>query len=264
MDVAQIRHLFTEQVRRGTAEDGTGSEVTATPHFVRWAAAGDVGWSEVSWSNLEESTVDEVIDEQLAYFSSREQSFVWRVFEDDGPSDLGSRLERAGFKFDGNSQLMVAPVDEVPATVAVPLGVTLSSESDARGIDRLIEVHESVFGIDHSQLRRSIRMQLARVPGSNELVVAMVDGQPIASSRVQFLPDRQFATLWGGSTLPEWRGKGLYRAMVAHRARSAARRGYSYLSVTASKESRPILERLSFTPLGSVSTYAWTPHAASN
>jgi hypothetical protein len=175
------------------------------------------------------------------------------------PKDLCSRLERAGFRHDYTSELMIAKVADVLTDVDLPPGVSLFTENGPVGIDRLIEVHERVFGTDHSQLRRSLLAQFSSSPWLSELVVAMAEGGPVASSRVEFLPARDFASLWGGSTLLEWRGSGLFRAMVAHRAREAAKRGYQYLYVTASSESRPILERISFESLGPILTYAWQP-----
>jgi GNAT superfamily N-acetyltransferase len=263
-DLVRVRQLFTEQVRQGTASDGTGTVVAATPHVVRWSAIGDVGWSEVAWSNLDESNANAEIAAQIEYFSNRGQSFAWRVYDADRPTDLGSRLERAGLKREYRSELMVAAVADVPQGVSLPDGVTLAVDNDEIGIDRLIEVHESVFGSDHSGLRRSLRAQLVNAPQLRELVVVMANGEPISSSRIEFLPDRQFASLWGGSTLPEWRGKGLFRAMVAHRAGAAALRGYEYLYVTASSQSRPILERMGFSPLDAVFTYMWQVTPASS
>jgi GNAT superfamily N-acetyltransferase len=208
---------------------------------------------------LDASDADEEIANQIDYFSSRGLSFVWRVYDTDLPSDLVSRLERAGFHLDSTSELMIAEVTDVVMDVDLPTDVYLSTENGQIAIDRLIEVHEKVFGIDHSQLRRSLLAQFSSSPELSELVVAMTHDGPIASSRVEFLPDREFASLWGGSTLPEWRGKGLFQAMVAHRAREAAKRGYTYIYVTASAESRPILERISFDSFGRVWTYRWQP-----
>ncbi|MFD4043109.1 GNAT family N-acetyltransferase, partial [Streptomyces sp. NPDC058605] len=67
------------------------------------------------------------------------------------------------------------------------------------------------------------------------------------------------AGLWGGGTVEGWRGRGLYRALVAHRARAAADRGYRYLQVDAMSTSRPILERLGFEPLTTTTPYLYTP-----
>lgn len=212
---------------------------------------------------MDESDADDEIAKQIEYFSSRDLSFVWRVYDSDLPKDLPSRLERAGFRHDYTSELMIAKLASVPMDVDLPPGVSLSTENGPTGIDRLIEVHERVFGTDHSQLRRSLLAQFSSSPWLSELVVAMDEDGPVASSRVEFLPDRDFASLWGGSTLPDWRGMGLFRAMVAHRAREAAKRGYTYLYVTASPESRPILERISFESLGPVLTYMWQPPTSS-
>jgi GNAT superfamily N-acetyltransferase len=93
------------------------------------------------------------------------------------------------------------------------------------------------------------------------MVVAMAGDDPVSSARVDFLANRDFARLWGGSTLPAWRGKGIYRALVAYRAELAAARGYRFLPVDASSQSRPILERLGFAAVASVTRYLWTPPA---
>jgi GNAT superfamily N-acetyltransferase len=81
------------------------------------------------------------------------------------------------------------------------------------------------------------------------LYVAYADGRPVASARAEFPPGRSFAGLWGGGTISEYRGRGIYRALVQARAEEARRRGYRYLRVDARDTSRPILERLGFIAL---------------
>ncbi|HVB27523.1 MAG TPA: GNAT family N-acetyltransferase, partial [Mycobacteriales bacterium] len=78
-------------------------------------------------------------------------------------------------------------------------------------------------------------------------------------ARIEFLPGRDFASLWGGGTLPAWRRRGIYRALVAHRAQLAAARGYRFLQVDASAQSRPVLERLGFASLAVTTPFAWSP-----
>jgi len=46
---------------------------------------------------------------------------------------------------------------------------------------------------------------------------------------------------------------------LARRAQLAADRGYRYLQVDASEESRPILERLGFQAITTRTMYVWTP-----
>jgi GNAT superfamily N-acetyltransferase len=80
----------------------------------------------------------------------------------------------------------------------------------------------------------------------------------VCAARINFLPGTDFAGLWGGGTLPAWRGRGIYRALVAYRARLAAERGYRYLDVDASADSEPILRRLGFRRLARTTPYVWT------
>ena len=87
----------------------------------------------------------------------------------------------------------------------------------------------------------------------------MAGDEPVCAARVEFLPGTEFAGLWGGGTLPQWRRRGIYRALVRYRAELAARRGYKYLTVDASEDSRPILEKVGFTRLAITTPYIWTP-----
>jgi GNAT superfamily N-acetyltransferase len=93
------------------------------------------------------------------------------------------------------------------------------------------------------------------------MVLAMAGDQPVCSARIEFLPGTSFASLWGGGTLPGWRGQGIYRALVAFRAQLAADRGYRYLYVDASPDSQPILARLGFSRLARTTPYVWDPEA---
>ena len=80
-------------------------------------------------------------------------------------------------------------------------------------------------------------------------MVAYVDGQPVSGGRVDLEPGVDFAGMFGGVTLPEFRGRGLYRATVARRAELAREAGYRWLYVDALPTSRPILERVGFVAL---------------
>ena len=71
-----------------------------------------------------------------------------------------------------------------------------------------------------------------------------------------------FAYLAGGSTLEAWRGRGIYRALVAVRAQRAAARGTRYLIVDASDDSAPILRRLGFRAVTTTTPYVWAPGAS--
>jgi hypothetical protein len=87
-------------------------------------------------------------------------------------------------------------------------------------------------------------------PGVPEPFLAWLGGRPVATGFSVHGP--KGALLIGGSTLPDARGRGAYRALVRARWDAAAARGTPLLVVEAVAMSRAILERLGFTPLGEI------------
>jgi hypothetical protein len=262
LDLLRTRQAYDTQVRRSSDADGTGATVVATPRIVRWAAVDGHGWSGITWSDLRGDDVDKAVAEQVAYFSARRQRFEWKLYDYDEPVDLSAHLLAAGFTPEEDESLMVAEVAAVPSDVRLPDCVRLVPVTDEAGIGLLIDVHERVFGTDHSQLRRSLVVQLGAAPSATAMVVAIAGSEPVSSGRIEFLPRRDFASLWGGGTVAHWRKRGIYRALVAYRAQLASDRGYRYLQVDASAQSRPILEQLGFVALASTTPYVWEPSAA--
>jgi len=265
LDHAAVLAEFDAQVRRGTEPEGSGSLAERVGPVVRWTAACGSCWSGIAWSDLDPGTADEGIADQLRFFGARGERFEWKLYSYDRPADLGQRLLAAGFVPGDAEALMVAEVaglvggSPTQAGIRLPDGVRLVPVTDEAGIGRLIEVHDRVFGTDLAQLRRSLTAQLRDSPRSIAMVVAMAGDEPVCSARVDFYAGSEFAGLYGGGTLPQWRGRGIYRALVVYRAQLAAARGYKYLQVDASPESRPILERLGFACLALTTPYTWSP-----
>ena len=239
--------------------DGSGARAEQVGRVLRLVAADDRGWSAVVWSDLDESTADAAIDEQVSYFAELGRTFEWKHYAYDRPADLPRRLRAAGFEPEAEETLMLAEIADLGTDEAVPAGVRLVQVSDAPGIDLLVRVHEQVFGMDHPWLRQALLAQLAAAPGQVAAIVALAGDEPVCAGRVEFHEGTDFASLWGGGTLPRWRGRGIFRALVAHRAELAAKRGFRYLLVDASAQSRPILERLGFIALTTTTPYVRHP-----
>ena len=261
-DHAAILSDFDEQVRRGLRPDGSGAVGERAGPVVRWKTAGGEGWSGIVWSDLDAGTADGVIADQVRFFAERGEPFEWKLYSYDRPTDLDQRLLAAGFLAEDPESLMMADTSEIAgldgSSVSVPDGVRLVPVTDEAGIDLMIEVHDRVFGPD-PELRGRLSAQLSNPSAATVLMLAMAGDEPVCSARVEFGAGTDFAGLWGGGTLPQWRGRGIYRAMVSYRARLAATRGYRYLQVDASAQSRPILERLGFDCLATTTPYVWSP-----
>ena len=108
-------------------------------------------------------------------------------------------------------------------------------------------------------LAESLAAELEAGPEALTILIAEAGATVACAAWVRFASGTAFATLWGGSTLPAWRGRGIYRALVAQRANLAAARGFRYLQVDASDASRPILERLGFVPVTTTTPFIWMP-----
>ncbi|MEV3987921.1 GNAT family N-acetyltransferase [Streptomyces sp. NPDC049837] len=262
MDHQTVLALFDRQMRRDAGPDGPGSTVERVGDVVRQTGPAH-GWNGVLWSDLDATRADEAIAGQVRHFASLGRAFEWKLYAHDRPADLGERLRAAGFVAEPEEALMVAETTGLDGLDGIgtepPEGVEIRAVTDRAGVDLVTEVHERAFGTDAAPLRRRLLDQLAARPDTVAAVVALAGGRPVSSARLELPPGTAFAGLWGGGTVPEWRGRGIYRALVGHRARLAAGRGYRYVQVDASDRSRPILRRLGFTRLSTTTPYVYEP-----
>ncbi|MFC4496435.1 GNAT family N-acetyltransferase [Streptomyces ovatisporus] len=256
---------YDRQMRRNAAPEGPGARVEQVGGVVRQCGANAdwSGWTGVLWSDLDEATAGPAIAAQISYFTAGGREFEWKLYAHDRPGDLAGRLQAAGFSPGDDETLMIAEASELSADAELPRGVRLREVTDPADVRLVTDVHEKAFGTDDPQLRARLRTQLAECPGSLAAVVVMAGEEPVCAARLELPPERSFAGLWGGGTVPGWRGRGLYRALVAYRVGVAVRRGYRYVQVDASSDSRPILQRLGFVPLSTTTPYTYRPRVRS-
>ncbi|MFJ9243427.1 GNAT family N-acetyltransferase [Streptomyces sp. NPDC101776] len=259
MDLVAVLALHDRELRERVRPDGPGARVERVGGVVRHVAADAHGWNGVVWSDLDATDADAAIAEQIAYFTGLGRDFEWKLYGHDLPTDLGERLTAAGFTPEPQEALMIGEVAALTLDAELPDGVRLLTATDRAGIDLLADVHEQAFGTDSARLRARLLDQLAADPDSLVAVVALAGDEAVSAARMELVPGTDFVGLWGGGTVKAWRGRGIYRALIAHRARIAADRGYRYLQVDASDESRPILERLGFARLTTTTPYVYEP-----
>lgn len=256
MDITALRTLYDRQRRIGAHPDGPGCRVERDGLVVRHEGPS-YAWNGVLWSGLGPQDADAAIAAEIRHFRAAGHSFEWTLYEHDGPADLADRLLAAGFTAEEPETLMVAEAATLPAAVDLPAGVELHPVTDEAGVRMMAEVHDRAFGTDGSAYVSRLLDQLASAPDSVAAVVAVADGVPVSSARLDLPEGSDFAGLYGGGTVAEWRGKGLYRALVSHRARTAIARGYRYVQVDAAPTSRPILKRLGFAELTTMTPYVY-------
>ncbi|MGY0489678.1 GNAT family N-acetyltransferase [Streptomyces sp. WG-D5] len=261
MDITAVRDLFDRQMRREAGPDEPGARVERDGAVLRHIGPAE-GWNGVLWSDLDEGTADAAIAGQVRFFGGLGRAFEWKTYGHDRPADLPDRLKAAGFEAEEPETLLVAETAALPVDAAPPEGVRLLPVTDEAHVELVERVHERAFDGGRSVIGHQVRAQLAQDPATVPAVVALHGDEPVSAARMELHPGTAFASLWGGGTVPEWRGRGIYRSLVAFRVRIAAERGFPYVQTDASPYSRPILERLGFTVLGTTTPYVWAPPAA--
>ena len=230
--------------------------------LLRTIGFGNRGWLEYrDLGGLDRDDLDALIERQVRVFAERGEQVEWKLHGHDRPADLPERLRAAGFVPEETETVVIGRVEEIGVELALPEGVVIREVRERGDLAGIQQLEESVWDEDHSWLD-DLAAERAADPDGLRIFVAQAGDLIVSAGWIRFPPGTEFATLWGGATLPAWRGRGIYRALVARRARLAAERGRRYIEVDASDDSRPILERLGFVPVTTTTPWVWSPPAA--
>jgi GNAT superfamily N-acetyltransferase len=251
----QLREPFAESLSEGERIERIGPLVCV----LGAAGGGYVGYRDLA--GLDGTKLDALIACCIALYADRGERFEWKLYGHDRPPDLARRLEAAGFVAEEPETVEIALAASVAGDPELPEGVALRAVSERADLDRIARFEEAIWGEDRGWLADMLEGEQTADPESLAIVVAETRDEIVCAGWVRFVPGTDFASLWGGSTLPAWRRRGIYRAIVAYRGSLAVARGFRYLQVDASDESRPILERLGFVPVTTTTPYIWSPPA---
>ena len=223
----------------------------------------------VSYESLEEvgapDAVDALIAETVAYFAGQPEveEFEWKTRGHDWPADLDQRLRAHGLEPDEVETVMVGEASHLAVDVELPDGVSVRRVDQLPEREAIVteasEVAAKIFGGGPSGAEMLDRLD--RMDGMEEFWVAEAESDDgrrvICSGRLARVAGTEFAGIWGGSTLPEWRGQGIYRALTAARARAALDEGVRYINSDCTVMSRPILERSGLAAVTTTTPYVW-------
>lgn len=174
------------------------------------------------------------------------ESVAWWVSDLTEPRDLGERL---GLAATGRLTAMAVTADPGgESTVEVRRVETTEQFAIAQRIDLVAQGHEpdgdaEAYARSWEGLRDMFMLWLAY---DGDRAVGM--GRAARSESALMLI--------GGATLPDARGKGVYRSLVQTRWHAAVELGTPALVVSANDESGPIVSRLGFEELGTIRLHA--------
>jgi GNAT superfamily N-acetyltransferase len=248
-------------VERQTVAD-SDTRLERSPYVVRAIGAGNT-WAGVAYSRFSASETEMVIHAEIEYFTRLECAFEWKIYSHDEPPDLLTQLRECGFEIGDEESVMVCDSGELSPLLTAPLpeGVTVTPVRDEGRIEDYLSVETGVWSCEPDQMRELLRSTLSDPFQRNLGFVAYVDEQPIGCGRVTTSPQSRFAGLWGGSVLPDFRGRGAYRALLSARIDHIRQfDSIRYLRVDAMPTSRPILERYGFKRVASTWPAVWPPN----
>lgn len=255
MDKEQIITLYDQDQRWDVRYPDSQREVS--PHIVRHVSIAKAGEGVVICSRLNVANAEAAIEEQVAYFERLGQDFEWKLYDYDMPEDLMERLAAKGFEIKPAEAIMVLDLANLPHLLAQPVQHTVVQVQDLVGVWDVVAVEEAVWAEEQDWLGQYLETALSTEPERMSIYVAYVEGRPVSAGWIYFPPESRFASLWGGSTLEEYRKRGLYGALLAVRAQEAQRRGVGYLTVDASPMSQPILEWFGFVKIADSFPCKW-------
>ena len=216
----------------------------------------------ISYSRLDQDTVEPAIDEQIRFFDSLGVSFEWKAYSHDTPPDLRERLAARGFEVDDAEAIMALVLDEAPPPLLAPVAHDVRLLDDPDQLDDYMAVQRQVWQKNLAGQAGHLRDSMIMHPELTAVYVAYDQGEPVASARLYHDGRSSFASLWGGSTLASHRKRGFYSALLAVRVQEAIRRGARFLTIDASPMSRPIVARFGFMHLTTAYACNWPAEAA--
>ncbi|CAM3192904.1 hypothetical protein PSET11_03202 [Arthrobacter ulcerisalmonis] len=182
----------------------------------------------------------------------------WKSRAHDAAPGLHQALSRSGFQQGEPESIMIGAAAGLVADTSLPAGITVRRITDPAEVRAVSAMQDTVFGEAVSVSRAQDLVNKLQRDDGTQLWAAEHAGQFVSAGRLEPVAGTDFAGIWGGATLPEWRHQGIYRTLTAERARAALQLGKTLIHSDSTEFSRPILERAGLLKVSSTTPYTWT------
>lgn len=250
---------YDDQLRTEAETNGALSVSRIGP---LWLATTRRGEGFVTYRDLggaDAAGIEDLVARAVDHFRSDDTitEVEWKTRGHDHAPGLQQALQRHGFVAEEPESIMVGRAESLAVDVPLPDGVTVRRVTEEADVRAMSATADEIFGDPVSPARADAILRRLAADDGMELWVAEADGRMISSGRLEPVPGSDFAGLWGGSTRPEWRGRGIYRALTSARARAALAQGRTLLHSDCTEYSRPILERSGMIRISTTTPYVW-------
>jgi len=205
------------------------------------------------------AAIRRLVAEAVAHYQSNEtiDRVEWKARGHDHAPGLHEALLGHGFVPDEPESIMIGDARALAVDVDLSEGVSLRRVTDEADVRAMCAMQAVVFGDSESDSMAEALLRRLALDDGMELWVAEAEGRIVSAGRLEPVDGSDFAGIWGGATLEEWRGRGIYRALTAERARSALAMGKTLIHSDSTEYSRPILERSGLVRVSTTTPYRW-------
>ena len=256
---ARFRAAYDEQLRTD-AETPSAIKVTRLGPLRLVTFMNGRGF--VTYRNLGEAgerDIRHLVSEALAYYQADPEitQVEWKTRGHDHAPGLHEVLLEHGFTPDETESIMIGEAAGLVVDVPLPEGVTLRRVTEEPDVRAMSAMEDETFGEPVLKETADAHLRRLSLGDGMELWVAEFEGQIVSAGRLEPVAGTSFAGIWGGATRPEWRRRGIYRALTAARARSALDMGKTLIHSDSTEYSRPILERSGLLKVSTTTPYRW-------
>jgi len=267
-DIDTFLAAYDEQLR-GDAEASSATDVERCGPLYLITLAGGRGLVTYRPFTTTHDELAALVCSAVDYFRAVPglTSVKWKTRGHDIMPGLYKSLLHNGFRDGGTESIMIGRPELLLAEDTAPSGVTLRRITSAADVRATRAMVDSVFGARGEPSEASVQQELARLhDGTGRQVwVAEADidyvtsdnvaQHIVGSGRLEPVSGTDFAGIWGGAVVPEWRHRGIYRALTAARAGAALEQGKTLIQSDSTEYSRPILERSGLIKVSTTTPY---------
>lgn len=258
-DPARLLAAYDSQLRGDAETAGAVSVARPGPLLLATFPGGHGFISYHDLGGADARAIGRLVGQALAHFQADAaiSQVEWKTRGHDHAPGLHEALLAHGFSPDEPESIMLGEAKALAVDVPLPDGVTLRRVTAQADVRAMVAMQDEVFGRPlPGEMTDAMVARLAENDGL-ELWVAEAGGQIVSAGRLEPVAGTDFAGIWGGATRPPWRGRGIYRALTAQRARSALRQGKTFINSDSTEYSRPILERSGLVKVSTTTPWNW-------
>jgi GNAT superfamily N-acetyltransferase len=244
VDAAALRDLAESPPSPEPPAGAPSRRISDERYTIEIGPDADPDMNVVSRLQLAGHDVDAAIsDARRAFRAAGRTKATWEVGSAATPAGLVDRLRARGMA-DHDPGWMLAL-----ACTSEPAGPDTGIETERVETDAQLDEVRAVFAEGDGWHPSD---EWLRGPGFVTRYLARIGGRAIATADITWLEHDRAVFLGGALTLPEFRGRGAYRALVHRRWEEAAARGRDVLVTQSEPMSQPILLRLGFRVVGEI------------